>query len=304
MKRVSSRHQSFRICSTNFTVSNISNNPNEGKQMKQSLLSCRKVKQSCFTLIELLVVIAIIAILAAILLPALNSARERGRIATCINNFKQIVSASGLYSGDNDDYAVPLYNAPTYSTATGAWYSTRSAFGGAGSGVFKGMLYEYLGIPEKAPFIGLLGNSLTCPSRTPKYGAYYTIALNTHCQLDNGDGKGMGKIGGLPAASKSMYYMECEGTTTTPVGTFNEVQFPHNSAGFTEDQAWSLEAAATPGSGTFAFFDGHVINQDKRTLPMKHVIPESDKVRYYYSSFWRPWKHSLGSEKNNWHDKW
>ncbi len=59
-----------------------------------------------FTLVELLVVIAIIAILMAILIPALNQAKEHGKRAVCLNNLRQLTLAWILYADENDDKLV------------------------------------------------------------------------------------------------------------------------------------------------------------------------------------------------------
>jgi len=139
-------------------------------------MSIYNKKTNAFTLIELLVVIAIIGILAAMLLPALNTARERARSALCVTNLRQIGTAITMYADDHDDYYPPGF------TGTGLTGGDWTLFVGP---YFVKAVQNYGSLTAA----GAAGTSkvLVCPSvRTPPgrttrttYSAHIALMGNT-----------------------------------------------------------------------------------------------------------------------------
>jgi prepilin-type N-terminal cleavage/methylation domain-containing protein/prepilin-type processing-associated H-X9-DG protein len=92
--------------------------------------SSAHLQRRAFTLMELLVVMAVIAILAALLLPALARARQKGQGIACLNNGRQLMMAVLLYTPDNHEFYPPNPDGGNVNPGYN-WCAGQAGIGGA-----------------------------------------------------------------------------------------------------------------------------------------------------------------------------
>ena len=250
--------------------------------MKKSMKLNRKIGfiQGIFTLIELLVVIAIIAILAAMLLPALNKAKETARTISCASNLKSIGAAGALYSGDYNEWIVPG-DVPGFESGTDRRYVWYGLLCG------KGNKYNYgLNVKgwEKTGLSSIdieKGGTLVCPSGNPEKKQRradftdYLINYGLSGQLSiRGSGNwGMArKVGWIQYPGKTIFVTENNTSGFWGAKNIIEIHYRHG----TNDPRTSIKYPSdqTPvslyylkGRANISWLDGHVDPKTIRELP-------------------------------------